>query len=223
MEWLDSQDLAAAVRTGFAPGDRAALVQAGVDAGTHPGTQASVPWAAAGPGQAATPVRWYDHDAWSSVSAAVMLPDRGAILGALAPVLMPGTPGERRCYTVFYPLVSDRKASRSAASAEISAATGGALRATLGQQTRARQRRNEAQTHAVDARLAGGRAMVRPAAVACVTVPRTWSVDDYGRQLETSVRRAGFTPQRLDLAADSGFVAAAVPLGVGLKMSRSAR
>ena len=223
VEWLDSQDLAAAVRTGFAPGDRAALVQAGVDAESHPGTQTSVPWAAAGPGQAATPVRWYDHDAWSSVSAAVLLPDRGAILGALAPVLMPGNPGERRCYTVFYPLMSDRKASRSAASAEISAATGGALRQRLGQQTRARQRRNVAQTNAVDSRLASGRAMVRPAAVACVTVPRTWSVDDYGRQLETSVRRAGFTPQRLDLAADSGFVAAAVPLGVGLKMSRSAR
>lgn len=223
VEWLDSQDLAAAVRTGFAPGDRSSLVRAGVEAAAHPGTQSSVPWAAAGPGQAVTPVRWYDHDAWSSVSAAVMLPDRGAILGALAPVLMPGTPGERRCYTVFYPLVSDRRASRAASSAEISAATGGALRQRLGQQTRARQRRDVAQTHAVDARLAGGRAMVRPAAVACVTVPRTWPVDDFGRQLETSVRRAGFTPQRLDLAADSGFVAAAVPLGMGLKMSRSAR
>jgi hypothetical protein len=168
-------------------------------------------------------VRWYNHDAWKSVSAAVLLPDRGAILGALAPVLVPGTPGERRCFTAYYPLVSDRKASRSSASAEISAATGGALRRRLGQQTRARQRRNEAQTHAVDAKLARGRAMIRPAAVASVTVPRTWSVDDYGRQLESAIRRAGYTPQRLDLATDSGFIASAIPLGVGLKMSRSAR
>ncbi len=223
VDWLDSADLAAAVRTGFAPSDRAVLVQAAADAATHPGTSTSVPWAAAGPGQASTPVRWYNHDAWSSVSAAVLLPDRGAILGALAPVLVPGTPGERRCFTAYYPLVSDRRASRSSASAEISAATGGALRKRLGQQTRARQRRNEAQTHAVDAKLARGRAMIRPAAVASGTVPRTWSVDDYGRQLESAIRRAGYTPQRLDLATDSGFIASAIPLGVGLKMSRSAR
>ncbi len=223
VEWLDSQELAAAVRTGFAPGDRAVLVQAAADAASHPGTQTGVPWATAGPARAAAPVRWYEHDAWRSVSAAVLLPDRGAILGALAPVLVPGSPGERRCYTVFYPLVSGRKAARSSSSAEISAATGGALRKRLGQQTKARQRHNEAQTHAVDAKLARGRAMVHPAAVASVTVPRWWPADDYGRQLESSIRRAGYAPQRLDLAADSGFIASAIPLGVGLKMSRGAR
>ena len=82
VDWLDSQALAAAVRTGFAPGDRAVLVQAAADAAAYPGTQTGVPWAVAGPGQASTPVRWYEHDAWKSVSAAVLLPDRGAILGA---------------------------------------------------------------------------------------------------------------------------------------------
>ncbi len=65
--------------------------------------------------------------------------------------------------------------------------------------------------------------MIRPAAVASVTVPRTWAVDDYGRQLESAIRRAGYAPQRLDLAADSGFIASAIPLGIGLKMSRSTR
>ena len=38
VDWLDSADLAAAVRTGFAPSDRAVLVQAAADAATHPGT-----------------------------------------------------------------------------------------------------------------------------------------------------------------------------------------
>ena len=50
VDWLDSQALAAAVRTGFAPGDRAVLVQAAADAAAYPGTQTGVPWAVAGPG-----------------------------------------------------------------------------------------------------------------------------------------------------------------------------
>ena len=223
VDWLDSPALAAAVRTGFAPGDRAALVAAAADAVAHPDTAAAVPWALAGPAAASAPIRWYAHDAWRSVAATVLLPDRGAILGALAPVLAPGSPGERRCYTVFFPLVSHTKATRSSASAEISAATGSALRARVGQQTRARQRRNEAQTAAVDTHLARGRALVRPAAVASVTVPAWWPIEEYGRQLESSIRRAGYAPQRLDLAADSGFIASAIPLGVGLATSRSAR
>ena len=223
VQWLDSPALSAAVRTGFAPAERAMLVQAAADATTHPGTQATVPWALAGPTRAGTPIRWYDHDAWRSVSATVLLPDRGAVLGALAPVLVPASPGERRCYTVFFPVVSDRKAARSSASAEVSAATGSALRRRLGQQVRARQRRTEAQTHAVDAKLSHGRAMVRPAAVASVTVPAWWPIDEHGRDFEASIRRAGYTPQRLDLAADSGFIASAIPLGVGLRMSRSSR
>ena len=48
VDWLDSQALAAAVRTGFAPGDRAVLVQAAADAAGYPGTQTGVPWAVAG-------------------------------------------------------------------------------------------------------------------------------------------------------------------------------
>jgi hypothetical protein len=223
VQWLDSAGLAAAVRTGFAPADRAGLVRAVDDAVTHPGTEATVPWALAGPQAAGAPIRWYEHDAWRSVAATVLLPDRGAILGALAPILVPASPGERRCYTVFFPLVSDRKAARSSASAEVSAAAGGALRRRLGQQTRARHRRTEQQTHAVDGKLARGRSMIRPAAVASVTVPAWRPIDEHGRELEASIRRAGYTPQRLDLAADSGFIASAIPLGVGLRMSRSSR
>ena len=223
VEWLDSQTLAAAVRTGFAPGDRAGLVAAAAELTGDPGAATTVPWAAAGPGSAAAPVRWYEHDAWRSVSATIVLPDRGAILGALAPVLVPGSPGERRSYTVFFPVVSDRKASRSTASAEISAATGSELRRRTGRIARARQQHNEQQTQAVDTKLARGRSLVRPAAAASVTVPASWPIEEYGRHLESSIRRAGFTPHRLDLAADSGFIASTIPLGVGLKMDRGSR
>ena len=217
VEWLDSQALAAAVRTGFAPGDRAGLVAAAAELSGQPGAVTTVPWAAAGPGSAAAPIRWYEHDAWRSVSATIVLPDRGAILGALAPVLVPETPGERRSYTVFFPVVADRKASRSTASAEISAATGSELRRRTGRIARARQQRNELLTQAVDTKLARGRSLVRPAAVASVTVPAFWPTEEFGRSLESSIRRAGFTPHRLDLAADSGFIAATIPLGVGLR------
>ena len=52
---------------------------------------------------------------------------------------------------------------------------------------------------------------------ASVTVPAFWPTEEFGRSLESSIRRAGFTPHRLDLAADSGFIAATIPLGVGLR------
>jgi hypothetical protein len=51
-------------------------------------------------------------------------------------------------------------------------------------------------------------------------VPNTWAVSEFGRRLDASIRVAGFTPLRLDLAQDSGFAAAAIPLGVGLSRER---
>ena len=76
---------------------------------------------------------------------------------------------------------------------------------------------------AADEKLAAGRALVRPAVAACVTVPATWPVDEHGRRLAASIRAAGFVPLRLDLAQDSGFAAAAIPLGIGLPDRRSRR
>ena len=86
---------------------------------------------------------------------------------------------------------------------------------------RARHRRDATRVHSQDERLATGRALVRTAAAAAVTVPSTWSIADAGRRLESSIRGAGFNPLRLDLAQDSGFAAAAIPLGVGLPRRRS--
>ena len=60
-------------------------------------------------------------------------------------------------------------------------------------------------------------------AAACATVPATWPVAEHGRRLDASVRAAGFVPLRLDLAQDSGFAAAAIPLGVGLPDRRGRR
>ena len=58
--------------------------------------------------------------------------------------------------------------------------------------------------------------MTRPYAVCTVTAAKTARIAEYGRQLDASIRRAGFAPLRLDLAQDVAFAAAAVPLGVSL-------
>ena len=66
-------------------------------------------------------------------------------------------------------------------------------------------------------------ALVRVGIAAAVTVPAHRSIAEHGRRLEASIRGAGFTPLRLDLAQDSGFAAACIPLGVGLPRRRDTR
>jgi hypothetical protein len=221
--WLDSPALAVVIRTGFAPGDRAGLIAADVAAQQNPGVATGIPLAAAGPTQAAAEMRHYNHDAWSSVTDTILLPERGAILGALAPVLAPTTPGERRCLTVFYPAMGQGRADRLSHRAEMSAITGSELRRATGRLARAKQRRAQARALGLDEKLAKGRALVRPCAAATVTVPNTWQVSEFGRRLDASIRIPGFIPLRLDLAQDSGFAAAAIPLGVGLPRARGWR
>lgn len=214
--WLDSPGLAEAVRTGFAPGDRATLVTAGLESARQPGVAAGVPMGAAAATRARTGMRHYVHDAWSSVSCTIVLPDQGAVLGAVAPVLAPTVAGERRCLTVFFQPLPRVRADQLVGREEMSAVTGNELRHRLGFRTRARQRRDAARVTGQDDKLARGRALVRVAAAAAVTVPSTWPVEEYGRGLEGAIRGAGFVPLRLDLAQDSGFAAACVPLGIGL-------
>jgi len=221
--WLDSPALAAAIRTGFAPGDRAALVAAHLAAKDTPQVATGVPMAAAGPSTAHTEMRHYSHDAWSSVTDTILLPDQGAILGALAPVFVPSAPGERRSVTVFYPAMSQSKADKVTGREEMSAIVGSELRRRSGRIERARQRRATAKVSNIDEKLAKGRALVRPCAAATVTVPNTWPIAEFARRLDASIRLAGFIPQRLDGAQDAAFAAGAIPLGIGVPRRRGLR
>jgi len=221
--WLDSPALATAIRTGFAPGDRSVLMAAQLAAKDNPDIATGLPMAAAGPSTANTEIRHYDHDAWSSVTDTILLPDQGAILGALAPVFVPSTPGERRSVTVFFPAMSQARADKLTGKEEMSAVVGSELRRRTGRLERARQRRATARVSEVDEKLAKGRALVRPCAAATVTVPNTWPVAEYGRRLDASIRLAGFIPQRLDGAQDAAFAAAAIPLGIGVPRRRGTR
>ncbi len=214
--WLTSPELALAVRTGFASTERAGIIEAQAAAATNPGVEASIPWAQAGPGIAQASGRHYSHDAWLSISATLKLPDRGAALGALAPVLVPTEPGERRSLLVAFPLLAQQSADRQTANAEWSADMADAVRAKAGIRSRARQRAEHAKAHGLDDKLAHGNALVRPYAVATVTVPRASAITEAGRRLDASIRRAGFAPLRLDLAHDLGFAVSTIPLGASL-------
>ena len=226
--WLTSPALAAACRTGFAPGDRAGIIDAlaqtdpaastGPDAaaGQSPSRQADVPWALAGPSGAEAAPRHYSHDAWNSVSATIILPPRGAAIGALAPVLTPTEPGERRSLLVAYPVLGQQAADRQSATSEWAADLGDELRHRAKVKQRTRSREETATVRRLEGKLARGHALTRPYAVATVTVPKTAPAGEFGRRLDAAIRRSGFAPQRLDLAQDVAFAASVVPLGLSL-------
>lgn len=216
VSWLTSPQLALSVRTGFAPGDRAGIIEALAERDTDPMVNADVPWAQAGPSGADHAPRHYSHDAWNSVSATIKLPDKGAALGALAPVLVPSEPGERRSLVVAFPILRQTAADRQSANQEWAADMGASLRAKAGVKMRARQRADAAKTYHLDDKLARGHALTRPYAVATVTCAKTVRITEYGRKLDAAIRRAGYAPLRLDFAQDAAFAASTIPLGVSL-------
>lgn len=224
VSWLDAAGLAGAIRTGFAPGDRASLRSAELDAQTNPSVAGALPLAAAGPSVTPTPERrYYAHDAWRTVTCTVLLPERGAIMGALAPMIAPVDAGERRSVTVFFEPIARHKADRLVGAESMSAGTAAELRTRMGFRTRAAQRRDRARVEGQDQRLADGNALVRVAIAAAITVPDSWPITDYGRRLEAAITGGGFAPLRLDLAQDTGFAAACIPLGIGLPRRRGVR
>ncbi len=214
--WLTSPELSAACRTGFAPGDRAGIVDALREAQGTPGVAADVPWAMAGPSGADPVVRHYSHDCWNSISATIKLPDKGAVMGALAPILVPTEPAERRSFVVAFPVLTQARAERQTRSSETGADIADALREKGKVKQRAREREQSKKVRGIDTKLAHGSALTQPYAVATVTVPKTARVGEFGRRLDSSVRRAGFAPLRLDLAQDVAFASSTIPLGVSL-------
>lgn len=216
VDWLTSPQLAVACRTGFAPGDRTQIVDALAATRVGSGANSDVPWPVAGPSGAQPSARYYSHDAWNSISATIRLAHRGAVIGAMAPILTPAHPGERRTLAVFYPVLSASEATRAAASAQWSADLGQALRdkARVRQTTKVADA--AAQSRSLEAKAARGRSITQPYAVATVTTPKTARIEEAGRSLDAAIRSAGYAPLRLDLAQDVAFAASVVPLGVDL-------
>ncbi|MBM6402612.1 SCO6880 family protein [Phycicoccus sonneratiae] len=222
VQWLTSPELAVACRTGFAPGDRVGIIDALTAAATHGGVNTEVPWALAGPSGADPVVRHYSHDAWNSVSATVKLPTKGAVMGALAPVLTPAQAGERRSFMVAYPIIPGHVADRHSASGAWKADMADGLRAKAKVRQRARSQQESEKVRDLDRKLARGNALTRPYAICTVTVPKTARVAEYGRRLDAAIRSAGFAPLRLDLSQDAAFAASTIPLGTSLTRRGSA-
>lgn len=216
VNWLTSPELALACRTGFAPGDRAGIVEAlGLKAGDEH-INADVPWSMAGPSGADPTPRHYSHDAWNSISSTIKLPTRGAAMGALQPVLTTQKPGERRSFMVAFPVMSASKADRQSTNSGWAADIRSDLRVKLKIKQKTAQADEERKARDLEGKVSRGSALIEPYAVVTVTVPKTYRVAAAGRDLDTSVRRAGFAPLRLDLSQDLGFTASTVPLGLGL-------
>lgn len=218
--WLDSADLSIVIRTGFEPGDAAALADSVIHHDYDNGIASGVAVAAAGPANATTAMRSYRHGEWESISTTIVLPRRGAVMGALARALVPSQMGERRALTVFFRPVGQAVADRTTGRAEMSATMAAEVRRKVGRAERARERRAVEQLHETDEKLERGRSLVRLSSALAITVPATWNAQDYGRRLDASVRLCGFTPLPLDGAHDTAFAAAAIPLGTGLPRKR---
>jgi len=218
VRWLSREELAVAVRSGFEPGDAGGLADALAAPRDERG--AATVWAAAGPTSATAALRSYRHGDWVSCSSTLLLPRNGALMGALARVLVPDKAGERRSMTVLLRPVGRRTAQRTTERSETSAAMGAELRRRIGRDDRARDRRAAARLRDADEKIERGRSLVKLGIVATTTVPTSWDSHDAGRRLDAAARMCGFVPVSLDGAQDAAFAVAALPLGSGLPDAR---
>jgi hypothetical protein len=216
--WLTSARMAVALRTGYNPATAASLAAERLRGGSGPG----LPLAAAGPTLAPTPAaRAFHHDGFSTVSWAVLMPENGVGFGALGPLLAVRTAGERRTLAIHYEVMSARASARAVQRQRYRATIVRDVKASRGFSTTATDHRTSTSARDQEYAVAAGAAMVRFAVAASVTVPSSWPVEDHAGRLENDA--AGrFRVLRLELAQDSAFVAAALPVGIGLPRHRGA-
>jgi hypothetical protein len=214
--WLSSPALAEAIRTGFNPAAAAVLDRARLTASPAAG----LPMALAGPARAPSPpARSYVHDGFTTVSYSVLMPEAGTVFGSLAPLLAVKTAGERRALAIHYEVLGAGKSSRAVQTNRFRANVITDYKSRKGFSTSATDERQAGGARAQERAVAAGHAMVRYAATAAVTVPSGWNIEDHAARLENDA--AGrFRLLRLELAQDSAFVAACLPLGIGLPRVR---
>lgn len=217
LRWLSSPGLATALRGGYNPAATAALHREALTNGED-----GLPIGLAGPSHAPIPAaRSYTHDGFTTVSYSVLMPEAGTVFGSLAPLLAIKTPGERRSLAIHYEVLGAGRSARAVQANRFHAATVTDYKARKGFTTSAMDERVAGGARAQEHAVAAGHAIVRYAAVCAVTVPHAWNVEDHAARLEHDA--AGrFRLLRLELAQDAAFVAACLPLGIGLPRLRGA-
>ncbi|NMI00625.1 hypothetical protein HF526_25440 [Pseudonocardia sp. K10HN5] len=225
VSWLSGAGMAEAIRTGFNPAAAAVLTNHHLThAGSHAdqGGAGGLPMAAAGPTQAPSPApRAYHHDGFSSVSYAVLMPEPGTVFGSLGPLLGVRTAGERRTVAIHYEVMNQRSASRAVQGNRFRSNVITDWKRQKGFSATAVDERQAGGALAQERAVAAGHAMVRFTVAASITVPAEWNLEDHAAKLENDAS-GRFRLLRLELAQDSAFVSAALPLGIGLPRLRGA-
>lgn len=216
VRWLDGGRLAEAIRTGFNPAARAVLTRAHERGPSSPGLEK----AAAGPTEAPTPApRAYTHDGYTTVSYTALMPESGTVFGSLGPLLAVRTAGERRTLAIHYEVLAAGRTRRAVRSTRFRSTVLTDFKRRKGFNTNADEERTARSARAQERAVAAGHAVVRFAVAASVTVPRDWPVEDHAARLENDAS-GRFRLLRLDLAQDSTFVVAVLPVGIGLRRHR---
>lgn len=216
VEWMDGPGMAEALRTGFNPAARAVLATAH-ERGTG---GRGLEMAAAGPTTAPPPAaRSYTHDGFTTVSYTALMPEAGTVFGSLGPLLAVRTAGERRTLAIHYEVMDARRARRAVRGSRYRANVMTDWKHSKGFNTTAMDVREAGGARAQERAVAAGHSVVRFTVAASVTVPGDWNVEDHAARLENDVS-GRFRLLRLDLAQDTGFVVAVLPVGVGLPRHR---
>jgi hypothetical protein len=216
--WLSGAALAEAIRTGFNPATAAGLAARHY---RHDQTGApAVPWAAAGPTHAPSPSpRVYRHDGYATVSYSVLMPEAGTTFGSLAGLLAVRARGERRSLAIHYQTLSPRQSRRTVRGNRWRTGVVRDWKRSKGFGANAVDTRDAGGARAQEQAVAAGHGVVRFAVAAAVTVPDSSNVEDHAARVESAVS-GRFRLLRMELAQDAGFVAAVLPVGLGLPKYR---
>ena len=218
--WLTSPALAEAVRTGFNPAAAAGFTSHHL---VHPEPGwGGLAMSEAGPTLVPAPAaRSYTHDGFSSVAYSVLPPESGTVFGSLGPLLAVRTAGERRTVAIHYEVLSRRAANRAVRSNRFRHNVLTDYKSHQGFSNTAADARKASGAQAQESAVAAGHGLVRYTIAASITVPADWNLEDHAAKLENDAS-GRFRLLRLELAQDSAFVAAAVPVGIGLPRLRGA-
>ena len=148
-------------------------------------------------------------------------PEAGTLFGSLGPLLAVRTAGERRTLAVHYEVLSAADASRQVRGSRFAQNVIADTKSRRGFSTTALEQRRRSGAVAQESAVAAGHALVRWTIASSITVPRHWNLEDHAARLENDAS-GRFRLLRLDLAQPSAFVAAAIPVGIGLpRLSQS--